>query len=145
MKKPTVYVALSMTHVRTEDERNEVRALLPWIERTFEITLLRWAFNIQTWTPEPVDDIYEFDTQMVLSADLVIVLYLTNDGSDGRGGEVVNRVERSGKPVIAFRKQHVKVSRYASDCLKKVGTEILPFETFEDMRLSISSALSALS
>lgn len=140
--KTTVYVALSLTHVRTDEEKDMVRRFLPWLEQTFDITLLRWAFDLDTWTPKPVADIYEYDTSRVMNADLMIALYLTNEGSDGRGGEVVNRVERSGKAVIAFAKQGIKVSRYSSDCLKKVGANVMAFNSFEDMMPAIKAALA---
>jgi hypothetical protein len=140
--KPTVYVALSLSHVRTDEEKDAVKRFLSWLETTFDITLLRWAFNTETWTPEPVADIYEFDTEKVLGSDLMIALYLTNEGSDGRGGEVVNRVERSDKAVVAFAKQGVRVSRYASDCLKKVGANIMSFNDFDDMKPAIKAALA---
>jgi hypothetical protein len=73
----------------------------------------------------------------------MIVMYLTNEGSDGRGGEVVNRFH-SGKPLLAFAKRGVKVSRYPADCMKGIGVTIQTFDSFEDMRSSIQTALDEI-
>ena len=139
----TLYVAVSLTHVKTEQERQEIRDFLKWLEVTFHVRILTWAFDLDTWTPLPVDDIYEYDTKKVLAADMMIVLYLSNDGSDGRGGEVVNRTN-SGKPILAFAREGVKVSRYSADRLKGVGSGIKTFRTFTDMEDSINRALLLL-
>lgn len=140
----TVYVATSLTHVKTEAEKDELRAMLKWIVAEFDITLLKWAFDVDTWTPEPVDNIYDYDTERVRGADLVIVLYFSNDGSDGRGGEVVNRLEVAKKPVIVFAKEGVRVSRYPGDCFKKFGIPVQTFKDVEDMRPSIWNNLTMI-
>jgi hypothetical protein len=140
----TVYIAISLTHVKTEQEKDEVRAFLKWLEVTFDISILTWAFDVERWEAKPVDNIYDFDTDRVKSADLMIALYLSNDGSDGRGGEVINRVEVAKKPILAFSKQGVRVSRYPVDCLKKIGVGVIPFSTFDDMAMPIQEALNRI-
>ncbi|HVU06439.1 MAG TPA: hypothetical protein VHE10_01455 [Candidatus Paceibacterota bacterium] len=145
MEKLKVYVALSLTHVKTEAEKDEVRAFMKWLPATFDVEILKWAFDLERWEPQPVADIYAYDTERVKAADLMIVLYLSNDGSDGRGGEVVNRVENGGgKPVLGFAREGVRVSRYAADCLKGAGTPIRTFKEFSETGPAISEALDRL-
>ncbi len=78
------------------------------------------------------------------SSELMIVIYLSSEGSDGRGGEVIRRTMR-GEPILAFKKEGVKVSRYVADCLKEAGAKIEVFATFEDMEPSIRAALAQVS
>lgn len=139
----TVYVALSLTHVKTDTEKGEIRSFLKWLEITFNVKILLWAFDTDTWLPKEVGNIYKFDSDRVLSADLMIVLYLSNEGSDGRGGEVVLRTTNQ-KPIVAFAKEGVRVSRYPGDCLKMHGTEIVIFKTFDDMEPTIRKALESI-
>lgn len=76
-----------------------------------------------------------------MRADLLIVFYPENEGSDGRGGEVVLRVQ-AGKPILAFKKRGVKVSRYPTDCLKKHGVTIEEYDKFEDVEKTVRKALN---
>lgn len=140
----TVYIAVSLTHVKTEEEKCQMRAFLAWIEEAFDVELLRWAFDTEKWLPLPVDNIYDYDTERVKEADLMIALYLSNDGSDGRGGEVVNRLEVARKPVLALVKKGVRVSRYSTDCLEKHRMPIVEFEKLVDAEPAIRDALSRI-
>ncbi len=140
--KKKVYVALSLTHVKTDEEKDQVRAYLHWLVTTFDIELLPWAFDTVKWQPIPVPNIYVYDTEKVMAADLVIILYLTNEGSDGRGGEAVNRIEVAKKPVIAFAKHGVTVSGYPAGLFRREGIDIERFSTFEDMRYLIQTMLN---
>jgi hypothetical protein len=137
----TLYIAISLTHVKTEEDRDEIRALLKWLEQRFEVRILKWAFNVDTWTPMPVPNVYEFDTELVLRADLALFFYLTNEGSDGRGGELVTRT-KAGKPLLAFIKEGVKENRYVTGCLEKAGTQPIRFRTIDDLERPIALALS---
>ena len=140
----TVYVATSLTHVKTDAEKKELRDFLAWLVTEFNIKLLKWAFDTDTWSPEPVENIYEYDTNMVKEADLVIALYLSDAGSDGRGGEVVNRIEVAKKPIRSFAKEGVRVSRYPADCFKKHHVPIQTFKDFKEMAPAIREALELL-
>lgn len=142
-KKPSVYIALSLTHLKTKKDKNWVRRLMKWFEESFDVELFAWAFDLELWKPKPVADIYEFDTARVRKADLMIVMYLSNDGSDGRGGEVVNR-SLFGGPMLAFALADVKVSRYPVDCLRSVGVDIVRIQVLEDMRPYVTAALERI-
>ena len=63
MKKPTVYVALPLTHVKDETDRQRIRDLLMWIREQFDVELLMWAFDPVEWVPIPVPNIYAFDNE----------------------------------------------------------------------------------
>lgn len=138
--KKTVYLALPLTHVKTDSEKDEIRRLILWFKETFDVEILKWALNTDSWLPEPVENIFDYDTERVLRADLVIVFYPENEGSDGRGGEVVLRLQ-TGKPILAFKKRGVRVSRYPSDCLKKHGVLIEEYDKIEDVEKSVRMAL----
>lgn len=140
----TVYLALPLMHVNKESERDEIRHLIRWFKETFDVEVLKWAFNTDTWTPGPVENIFDYDTEKVLRADLVIVFYPESGGSDGRGGEVVLRVQ-TGKPILAFKKRGVKVSRYPTDCLKNYGVTIEEYDKFEDIEKTVRKKLLAIS
>jgi hypothetical protein len=139
----TVYIALSLTHVKTDAEKDTVRTFLKWFEKRFNVKILLWAFDVDKWTPKPVANIFEFDTERVLSADLAIFLYLTSDGSDGRGGELVTRV-LARKPTLAFMKEGVKENRYVKDCLETIGVKPISFWEFEDIAPAVEDALSRI-
>ncbi len=138
MKK--VYVAVSLTHVKTDEEKQMLRDFLTWLPKTFRVRVLQWAFNVHTWQPIQVDNIYEFDTQQVKEADLVIALYLQNEGSDGRGGEIVNR-HTVQKPLVVCARNGVTVSRYVTDSLKP-GEGVYRFSEFTELKEVISCALT---
>lgn len=139
--KLTVYAMVSLTHVKTDAEKDEIREILRWLEVDCEVELLRWAFDTDTWTPKPVDNIFVYDNTRVLSADFGFALYLSNDGSDGRGGEVIDRI-KSGKPFRLFAREGVKVSRYQADCMTHHGKTIDAFKSIEDLKLRILAALT---
>lgn len=138
--KLTVYAMVSLTHVKTDAEKDEIREILRWLEVDCEVELLRWAFDTDTWAPKPVDNIFVYDNTRVLSADFGFALYLSNDGSDGRGGEVIDRI-KSGKPFSLFAREGVKVSRYQADCMKHYGKSISVFRTLDDLKAQILAAL----
>lgn len=139
----TVYVALSLTHVKTEAEKDEIRSFLRWLEVSFNIELLMWAFDVETWQPLLVENIYNHDSEKVALADLMIILYLSNDGSDGRGGEMVQRIY-ARRPMIAFAREEVRISRFPLDCLRHFNIPLVRFTDFRDLYLEIKKALDAL-
>ncbi len=141
--KKTVYVIIPLTQVNTIDGMNMVKKILQWITDKFDVEILMWAFDLQTWTPKAVPNIYEYDKNLVLKADLAIAFFLNLEGSDGRGGEIVLRTEAQ-KPILAFAYNGVKVSRFVSDCLVRAGAEIQPFEVIEDTFQYIKMALDAI-
>lgn len=139
----TVYMMVSLTHVKTDAEKDEIRELIRWLEDDADVALLRWAFDTETWTPKPVDNIFVYDNTRVMSADLGIALYLSNDGSDGRGGEVIDRI-KSGKPFRLFAREGVNVSRYPADCLTHHGGSIDRFTSLKDLKTQIHAALKSI-
>ena len=143
MKKPKVYIALSLSHVKSEEEKQTVRDILAWLASRFNIDLLQWAFDVVTWQPRPVENIYIFDRSQMFLADLVIVLFLSSDGSDGRGAELVLRCE-AGLPIIAAAKEGVKISRFPLDCLQDFGVEVIRFEAFQELGPLIDSTLARI-
>ena len=140
MNKLSVYVIISLTHVKTDEEKQKIRHIISWIRDSFNVELLTWAFDIDLWQPKPVENIYLFDKQRALSADLAIIFFLSSDGSDGRGGEIVLRAE-NGLPMLACAHHGIKISRFPSDCLKLAGVEITPFKEVEELQELIRKAL----
>lgn len=128
----SIYASVSLTHVKTDKEKDEVRALIPWLAETFDATVAKWAFNLDKWTPLPCDDINKFDNDGMDASQLMVVVYLTNEGSDGRGGEVIRRMER-GELLLAFKMKGVKVSPYIVDGLKRNGITIIEIAEFAEM------------
>jgi hypothetical protein len=67
----TVYLALPLTQIKTDAEKNEIRNLIRWFRDNFDVEILKWAFNTDTWTPEPVENIFDFDTEESIASGFV--------------------------------------------------------------------------
>jgi len=139
----TIYPSVSLTHVKTDEEKNMVRTLIKWLGSTFNASVSRWAFDLEKWKPIACSDINEFDNSAMDASELMIVFYFTNDGSDGRGGEIIRRLERGGA-FLAFKKKGLKVSRYIVDGLRKKGIEIVEFEEFTEIEPIINWRLNKI-
>lgn len=144
--KKTIYVAIPLTHVSTEEERNEIRTILNWIKTDFpETELLQWAFDPESWTPKGVPNIYDFDRRQIMKADLAIFFYLRSEGSDGRGGEGVLRTELCPeRPIIAAKLPGVRMSRFVEDCLKLKGVPVTEFRTLDELTPLVREALKGV-
>lgn len=144
--KKTVYVALSLTHVRTEAEKEEIREFFRWLEKwlkeRFDVELLQWAFDLEKWKSKPVANIFQYDTMQVTAAGLLVALYLSSEGSDGRGGEVAVRISHH-LPTIAFKRKGVTVSNYARDCLGSIRVNISEIEKLTDIESALRATLIA--
>jgi hypothetical protein len=136
---------ISLTHIKDEETRNKIRGLIRFLESMPDIELLRWAFDLDTWMPKPVENVFRYDNAFTVGADLGIAIYLTGDGSDGRGDEVGSRV-RSGRPMIAFRAEGVRPNKYVDDMLKHFEyPPVQSFTTFVDLESQIRKALKEVS
>ena len=59
--KKTVYPMISLTHIKDEETRNKIRGLIRFLESMPDIELLRWAFDLDTWMPKPVENVFRYD------------------------------------------------------------------------------------
>jgi hypothetical protein len=142
--KHTVYLMLSLTHIKDGETRKEILNLVRRLEASTKIELLPWAFDLDTWKPKPVPSVFLHDFGHNMKAKLGVALYLTSDGSDGRGDEVATRA-RSRKPMIALRKEGVRPNAYVDDMLRHFEADpIQTFSTIDEIEERIVAALKEL-
>ncbi len=119
-KEPFVYVATSLTHV-PQDQRFRVAELVAQLQSSTRF--LKWAFDIESWKPETVENVCSFDLALATElADFVAGVYFSPDGSDGRGVELYERAKTVGnKGMQIYIKSGVRISRFITDMVDKFG------------------------
>ena len=109
---------MSLSGVKLDRERDEIRQLLKIVSSILDVKLLKWAFDVEKWKPESVENVFEYDALRLLSADLAVFLFWNNIGSDGRGGELILRL-LSGKPTIIVQRSGAFMGRFPYDAITK--------------------------
>jgi hypothetical protein len=125
-----LYLAMSLSGVTSEQERQEIRQLLVAASSIPGVQFLKWAFDVEKWGSEPVNNIFEYDTIRLLEADLAVFIWWNSVGSDGRGGELIARL-LSGRPTIIVRQKGVFMSRFSHHGIDK--SFVLPIETVDNV------------
>jgi hypothetical protein len=143
-RRMKVCISIPLTYIKKRSERDWIRRMLEHLKSSLNIEILPWGdFDFDRWEAKATEDVYELSSERVRSADLMIVLFHSKGGSDGRGGEVTMR-QMSGKPMVAFAQHCIKISPYTSSCLKKAGVRIITIGSFNEMESHIRIALQRL-